>query len=158
MGEADPVDQPSVEPEEVEDEVFVEEIKAIRDLLEKNHPLVSGLEDRVQERKVKAKENVQHIERKEEDIELAIELADRVFQMRMTFQNFLQLFTTEYPPGMVLDMKKIKAATCLDDLETLFGPTETDIDELVNSGGRMKDLVEKFPRISLKDDRPEVVE
>ena len=78
MGEADPVDQPLVEPVEGEEEVFVEEIKAIRDLLEKNHPVVSGLEDRVQERKAKAKENVQHIERTEGDVELAIELADRV--------------------------------------------------------------------------------
>ena len=164
MAEANPLDQPVAELVEGKDDAFTEEekeeVKAIQDLLETNHPLVTGLRDRMKVARAKAKEAKQKgiakkIKRKEEDLDLVFELIERVYRMRMTFQKVLHSLSTEVPPGLVLNMRKIEKATCLDDLENLFGPTEVDIDELVKSGGKMADLIKKFPQISLEDDESE---
>ena len=133
---------------------FGEEDKnAIKALLEIIGPRVNGFHVRVQAEKTKARTEDPQKERDEEDIDLAFELAENVVRMRMTVENLLQYVGTEIPLQLVLDMKKVGAATCLDELETMFGPTEADIEELVNSGGDLADLLEKFPQISLKDEK-----
>ena len=154
MGEVDPFDQPLGEPVEGDYNVE-EEKKALKCLLERSNPLVNGLSDRLKAVKTKAKNTEKN--RDDEEVELAIEMLHNVFCMRMTFHNLLQTVGTVFPLQLVVDMKKLEAATCLDDLENVFGPTEIDIDELAKSGGRLTDLLEKFPQISLKDDRQKLV-
>ena len=157
MDQVDPFDQPLGEPVEGVFNVFDEEEdkKALKLLLERNKPLVNEFADRIKAAKTKAKSTEK--DRDEEEVDLAIEMLDHVFCMRMTFHNLLQNVGTVFPLQLVADMKKLDAATCLDDLENVFGPTEIDIDELVKSGGRLADLLEKFPMISLKDDKTKLV-
>ena len=150
MDEVYPFDEPLPEPVEGDDEYGYgeEEKKALKDLLETNSPLVKGLEDRLKAFKTKTK--LSQKVRDDEEVDLAIELYDRVLRMRMTTQNLTQSVVTVFPLQVVFDAKRVAVATCVDDLDNLFGPSEFDIDDLVDSGGRIADLVEKFPPISLK--------
>ena len=130
-----------------------EDEMVLKALIEINRSLVKGFTDRLKAEKNKDKDP--KIDREEEEVDLVIELADKVFRMRMTHQNLIQSVSTVFPLQLVLDLKKVEAATCLDDLENVFGPTEGDIDDVLANGGDMATLLEIFPQISLEaeDDR-----
>ena len=154
MEEVDVFDEPLGDDKEVNYFVFEEEEeKALKALIEINGPLVEGFTDRLKAEECRVKDP--KIERDEKEVDLAMELASQVFHMRMTFQNLIQSASTVFPLQLVHDIKKVETATCLDDLENVFGPTEGDIDDLLANGGDMADLLERFPQISLKvkDDR-----
>ena len=150
MEEVDLFDEPLGDDYNVFEE---KEEKAIEALIEINDPLVKGFTDRLKAEKSREKDP--KIERDEKEVDLAMELTNQVFHMRMTFQNLIQSVSTVFPLQLVHDMKKVETATCLDDLEHVFGPTGGDIDDVLAHGGDMATLLEIFPQISLEaeDDR-----
>ena len=150
MEEVDLFDEPLGDDYNVFEE---EEEKALEALIEINDPLVKGFTDRLKAEKSREKDP--KIERDEKEVDLAMELTNQVFHMRMTFQNLIQSVSTVFPLQLVHDMKKVETATCLDDLENVFGPTGGDIDDVLAHGGDMATLLEIFPQISLEgeDDR-----
>ena len=156
MDEVDRYDDPVDGSNEGDFVVFGEdEENTLQALIEFNGLLVKDLKDFADQFKAeKAEDKDPKIDRKDEDADMAIELVDKVLRLRMTFQNLIQSVYTVFPHQLVLDLKKVEAATCLDNLENILGPIEGDIEDLVASGGDMAELLARFPQISVKDDRP----
>ena len=102
MGEGDLFDEPLGDDYNVFEE---EEEKALKALIKINDPLVKGFTDRLKAEKSREKDP--KIERDEKEVDLAMELANQVFHMRMIFQNLIQSVSTVFPLQLVHDMKKL---------------------------------------------------